>query len=187
MAKGKHVAPPAKRKSKKSLALIIALALVLTAAIGGTIAYLIDVTTEVVNVFEPTEVKCRVAEDFDGTVKSNVRVQNTGEIDAYIRATVVANWVNADGHVCAAHEAPVVNCDGTGWKLHDDGYYYYIGRVAPEGFTSNLIERCTLETSEVDNCTMQVEIIASAIQADPDNAALEAWGYVPKGSTGSGS
>jgi len=185
MCKGKHVAPSKRRKSSKTLVLVIALALVLGLAIGGTIAYLIDKTNQVVNVFEPTDVSCRVQENLDGDLKTNVCVENTGSIDAYIRVVMVANYVNEDGYVCADHAAPALpTVTGEYWTKGADGYYYYSGRVAPDAVTTDLFDSFKLKAD--DGCSVQLEIMASAIQADPIDAVKSAWGYDPTASTGSG-
>ena len=46
-----------KNLKRKSIVLLIAVAALLTLAIGGTVAYLIDVTPNVVNTFEPGKVE----------------------------------------------------------------------------------------------------------------------------------
>jgi len=184
MCKGKHVAPSKRRKSSKTLVLVIALALVLGLAIGGTIAYLIDKTNQVVNVFEPTDVSCRVQENLDGDLKTNVCVENTGSIDAYIRVVMVANYVNEDGYVCADHAAPALpTVTGEYWTKGADGYYYYSDPVEAGGYTELLIQEIAPVSTVAkadQTCFLSVEIIASAIQADgfagDTPAVVDAWG-----------
>ena len=77
--------------------LIFSLLLVATMAIGGSMAFLTTKTPEVVNTFTPAHVEPDVKEDFNGTVKSSITVQNTGDIDAYIRVKLVTYRVNNDG------------------------------------------------------------------------------------------
>ena len=129
-------------KIKKQKLLILSLALVLLIGAGSTIAYLISVPPGVENKFQPTVVSCTVLEDFDKQTKSNVRVQNTGDIDAYIRAEIVVNWKNDAGEVYGAE--PKAGADynidipeNTGW-FEKGGFYYYENVVDPKG-TRDLI------------------------------------------------
>ena len=164
---------------------IIAVLLILLAVftVSGTLAYLIVTTDSVTNTFVPGSVTCAVEETFDGTTKSDVKVKNTGNVDAYIRAAVVVNWVDADGNVCAqAHTAPTISYNDTDWTKGADGYWYYKEAVAPGALTNNLINTAT-STAQADGCKLQIEIIASAIQAEGTGAtgAADAWGKVPAG------
>ena len=77
----------------------LALALVLTLSVGGTIAYLITNTSAITNTFTPSYVDCLVDESFNGNVKTNVSVKNNGDTEAYIRATVIVTWQDAAGNV----------------------------------------------------------------------------------------
>jgi hypothetical protein len=91
-------------------------------------------------------------------------VQNTGDTTAYIRAAVVVNWVNDAGHVYAKAPTYTVTPENTNWVLGSDGYYYYIksvkaGAVIPEKLT------VTVSSATPDGHTLQVEVVASAIQA----------------------
>ena len=87
-------------KNKKQKMLVLSLAVVLLVGVGTTIAYLISTPDAVKNVFIPSSVSCAVDEDFaNNQVKSNVRVKNTGDIDAYIRAEVVVTWKNENGEI----------------------------------------------------------------------------------------
>ena len=81
----------------KRILLLVALVMILTAAIGGTIAYIVTSTSAVENTFTPAEVKTEINETFDGTVKSDVSVANTGEVAAYIRAAIVVSWKTTTG------------------------------------------------------------------------------------------
>ena len=172
-----------KRSALRRRELLTALAVMLTLVlvIGGTVAFLIDVTDPVHNVFEPTKVTCYVDETINGNQKPAIRIQNTGVIDAYIRVIVSANYVNADGKICAAHDAPVLPATlGSGWSKESNGIYYYNAIVAPGGYTAPLFaEPVTLGTdADVDDCVVKMEIAASAIQAAggaKDDAQKYGW------------
>lgn len=177
----------AKRKSRRPgnprLAAILAV-LVLTAGIaaGGTVAYLIDKTDSVENRFTPSAAAVEIEENFDGTVKKNVTAKNTGDIPAYIRILLVTYRVNEAGdRIGGAAAIPPFN-PGTGW-LEKDGYYYYSKPVAP-GKTPEapLIGEDGIlltEYEDADGGRQVVEVIAQAIQAEPEEAVMDAWGFVP--------
>ena len=80
--------------SRKVIVLAIAAVLLLSATVTGTLMYLVDKTGAVTNTFEPANVTCSVTEDFNGTVKKNVNVTNTSNIDAYVRVKLVTYRVN---------------------------------------------------------------------------------------------
>ena len=162
----------------------LALALVLTLSVGGTVAYLITKTDAVKNTFTPGRVSCEVNESFNNNVKTNVSIQNTGNVKAYIRATVVVNWVTETGKVCANHTHTVeIVPKGSAWK-ENSGYYYYTKPVDPDDFTDKLISNEIKLSQADDGCKMQVTILAQAIQAegvDSSNkkAVVDAWGVDP--------
>lgn len=163
--------------AKKASALTIAIILILVMAIGGTVAFLVTHTDQIVNTFQPTDVTCEINEEFNdnNTVKTSAVVENTGKIPAYIRVAVVANTVDAEGNITGA--ADVSNkLAGSGWTKVGD-YYYYNGVVKPNETTGNLL------AEGIDLNDIQVTILASAIQAEPTNAVAEAWDVQFDGST----
>ena len=169
-----------KRKNEKLILLLSALVLILTLAVGTTLAYLYAQTDPLVNTFEPIKVSCEVEEKFDGKIKKDVKIENTGDTAAYIRAAVVVTWVSSDGSVAA--EAPVAGTDyqmtyaeNTGWIEGSDGFRYYQKPVDPDAFTGILIQNCT-QMQEKEGYTLSVEIVVSAIQSLPTEAVTRAWG-----------
>ena len=158
----KHTKPSPRRHRK--VLLVAAMTLLLTLVIGGTVAYLLDVTGPVENVFMPSDVTCYVYEEISGNQKTAIRIQNTGNIDAFIRVVVSANYVDAAGNICAAHNAPALPAPGSGWTL-SNGIYHYSEEVAPGGYTAPLFDGAVTLGTAADGCTVKMEIAASAIQA----------------------
>ena len=165
-------------KNKKQKMLVLSLAVVLLVGVGTTIAYLISTPDAVKNVFIPSSVSCAVDEDFaNNQVKSNVRVKNTGDIDAYIRAEVVVTWKNENGEIYGA--TPVLGRDysmdlgesektleESGWT-EKDGFYYCKNKVAKDSFTGILISECKQQQpAPAEGYYLSVEILTSAIQAE---------------------
>ena len=167
--------------SKKTIALLVALLLLLTVGVGTTVAFLVDQTTEVVNTFTPGTVSGKIEEGWTGSEKTNVKIGNTSlDVAAYIRAMIVVTWKDANGNVYA--QTPELGVDyemtlaNDGWfKCSSDGYYYYSTAVVPLGETGVLISSCTEENSAPEGYKLSVEILASAIQAEPTDAVEEAW------------
>lgn len=181
MDKGTHFQ---KREHRLTPWAAVALALMLVLSVGGTVAYLSTATGSVINTFTPTPVECSIVEPNwqNGKItKNGVFIQNTGKADAHIRATIVVTWQDAAGNVYG--QVPVkgegkdyvLEINDTGWEKGSDGYWYCIAAGSPDTQTAVLIDSCTALTS-LDGYTLNVEILAQAIQAEPDAAAIAAWG-----------
>lgn len=153
--------------NKRTVALLVSLVLLLSVAVGVTVAYIADRTPEVENTFQPSYVACEVVKE-----GSNVyTVKNTGDTDAYIRVAVVANWKNGN-NVYA--QAPQFNVDlGDNWVLGKDGYYYYTKSVAVGAQIPETLTIDSNSTAPSDEYKLVVEVYASAIQAT--SAAVNQW------------
>lgn len=171
---------------KKRISVILAAILLVTAAVGTTVAFLVDKTPSVENAFYPTVVTCQVLESFDAgaNVKQNVSVQNTGDVFAYIRTAVVVTWVSkTSGSTYGG--APLAGTDYTvtmgpdGWVRGTDGFYYCTAPVAAGDKTPTLLETVApVEGRAPEGYVLSVQIVASAIQAEPAQAVLAAWSGV---------
>lgn len=170
------------RRNKKAWLLLIAVAAMLLAVVGGTVAYLVTRTKSKVNTFTPSKVACSVVETFKNNVKSNVQVKNTGDTAAYLRAAVLVTWQDASGNVLGT--APVAGQDysitmpaSAKWAQDDgDGFWYYSEAVAPGASTEALIGECKpLKAAPQAGYTLHVEIVASAIQSTLGTNAQAAW------------
>lgn len=172
---------------KRSGILLAAVIVLLAGAVGGTWAFLVAQSEPVQNNFTYAHVSCRIDEKFENGVKSDVKIQNTGDIPAYIRARIVVTWKDASGNVSAA--VPVKDTDytitfnGEKWTLQGD-YWYCKTAVNPNGFTPELITECKKTGAAPDGYNLSVEILADAIQSEPASAVTEAWGYTPTAASG---
>ena len=181
---GKHGKPQAQsvsarpRRRGRATAMLLATVMLFALAVGGTIAWLIDKDSPLVNTFDPSKVTCEVQEKFDGKVKSDVNVKNTGDIDAFIRVKLVTYRTNADGkHIGGTAEIPDFT-PGEGWVQYGD-YYYYTKPVAPNAKpATNLISSITLTDSytDADGGMQAIDVMAEAIQSVPADAVRQAWG-----------
>lgn len=179
MYQGRHSAsgspradrPAASRRaggSKKPLTLFVALVLLLTLAVGGSLAWLVS-NDDVTNTMVPGQVPIKIDEEISGTTKTKITIQNTGNIDAYIRVAVVANKVDKDGNITIG-TAPTLNL-GENWQPLD-GYYYYKGTVAPGASTDSL--------GSISFVDAEVNILAESIQVlggvnSDGSASVDAW------------
>lgn len=166
-------------KTRKSKVLLLSILFLFSMAIGGTIAYLLTSTQPVQNTFTPSHVTCSVTEDFNGTTKSNVNVQNTGDTDAYIRVKLVTYRVNDQGqHIGGTAEIPNFTL-GSGWVKFGD-YYYYTKPVKPTEFPATpLIDESGISLttySDADGGKQAIDVMAEAIQSKPADAVGASWG-----------
>lgn len=157
-------------RTAKSSALIIALALILVLAVGGTVAYIFTQTDPVINTFTPTEAKITVDEETNSNQKTSITVVNNSTgVPVYIRVALVANMIDGAGNVTGAASVPTFTL-GDNW-IQIGEYYYYTEPVPVGGFTDNLLGT---EMTLANN--MQVVVLADAIQAEPTTAVTQAWG-----------
>ena len=176
-------------KKKGKITLLALLALAICLAVGGTLAFLFDVTDVLTNVFEPGVVTTEVTETLDGAVKKDVKIKNTGNIEAYLRASIVVNWKDADGKVYGKYK-PVegvnyeMDLEETGWIKDSDGFYYWTEPVlsddedAQNCSTGVLINSCEMIERPADlpaEYFLSVEILGSGIQSRPEAAVMGAW------------
>ena len=136
-------------KSPKALALMVSLLLLLCVTVSGTAAFLMDNAGSIENIFRPSSVTTSVTETLTNGVKSNVKITNTGDTDAYIRAAVVATWRDAEGNLYG--KAPVARLDyditfntvsqgkANAWIQSSEGFYYWTSSVKPNLSTDVLI------------------------------------------------
>lgn len=189
MSRGKY--QRAGGSGKKKIMLVISILLLLTAAVGVTLAILSARSEPVSNDFAYKPVTCEVEEpgwEDGNTIKSNVKIKNTSDIQVYIRAAYVVTWLveedtNGDGIIDSTSVLAKKPAEGTdytislnenGW-VSIDGLYYCNSPIEPGDSTPVLIN--SLEVlAETEGYRLQVEVIAEAVQATPEDAMEEAWG-----------
>lgn len=176
-----------RRRNNRSGVLLLSLLMLITTVIGGTLAYLVSQTQPLTNTFEPSVVDCEVTERFDGAVKKDVNVRNTGDTDAYLRVRLVAYRVNEQGqHIGGEAQIPAFAL-GDGW-VKNGNFYYYTKPVAPNSLpASSLTEEVALNGlyEDADGGKQVIEVMAEAIQAkgvaaDGTKAVVKAWGIDPE-------
>lgn len=164
-------------RMNRTAVLLIAIILLISTAVGSTVAFLATKTEPVENSFEYANVSCKVTQNCD-TDGSIVQVKNTGTISAYIRAAVVANWMDVDGNIAASVPEGYsydLTCSSGSWVQGKDGFFYYLLPVAPGALTEGSLLTCTVTCPETPEYTLSVEVLAEAIQSTPASAVNEAW------------
>lgn len=185
-----------KNLNKKAVVLVASAVLLVAVAVGGTFAWLTSKPDMLNNSFTVGTVSVEVDEELDGNTKKNVTIKNTGSSDAYIRATVVYNWVNVNGDMLYG-EPPYENIDytvsynTTDWVKGSDGYWYYKYKVAKDESTKNLINTLTPTADKgphgdynTDSSSwasalqfyLGVNIVGAGIQANPASTVESEWG-----------
>lgn len=171
-----------RRKQERRVSALALVCIICCLVSGLTLAYLVTSTDDLVNVFGTPSFDTGISEDFKDNVKKDVKIQNTGDVDAYVRATVVVTWVNDDAQVYST--APVENTDyqiewktkDTPWVKGSDGYWYYTTPLAPGGDTEILFTDCKpVEGKTPEGYYLSVEILSQSIQAEPKEAVEGVW------------
>lgn len=143
---------------KKKLTVLVALLLLVTVSVGGTLAWLATQTAPVTNTFTPSHVTTAVDEQIKGSTKESVSIKNTGDTNAYLRATYVLNYVDADGNILPGTPDVTLTENTENWDKGSDGYYYSKNSVAPDASLE-------LFTNVTAGAGVQMTIIAEGIQS----------------------
>lgn len=159
--------------AKKLSAAAIAIILVVVMTIGGTVAFLMDSTESVINKFTPASSGITIEEEVKENCKTEIAVKNTGDIGAYIRVSLVANYYDENGNITGGAAVPNFTLNSEKWFLGDDGYYYYKQPVAAGNVTDNLLAS---ESKMQLKDNMQVTVLAQSIQASPTSVVHDKWG-----------
>ena len=170
---------------------IIGIAIVLCLGVGAqmTISYLTS-DSSLENTFTIASVKPDVNETFNNNIKTDVSIENTGDIPVYIRAKIMIYYQDADGKILG--DIPEEDLDysieyptdlNTYWIQADDGFYYYRDKVNSQSQTTYLIKNCESKENN-SNKHLVVDIITEAIQANPQDAVGDAWEAVKVTSEG---
>ena len=176
--------------------LIAGAALSIAAAVGLTLAFMFK-KAEKTNRFIPAEVSCAVREKTDGSEvtgiaavgseKSDIRVENTGNVREFLRLKMVSYYVDANGDIVGtvSSQYPTLSLKN-GWIAGADHTYYFPYSVEPGEATAILCEPFILGQTQLENGTMVyqvMEIIAEAVQAEPISAVQETWGVTVTNNT----
>ena len=173
---------------KKTLALVLALTLLVAGVVGGTLAWLTDQTAEVKNTFTVGDINIgltetttdykmvpgnTIAKDPTVTVKANseacwlfVKVTESANLDEFITYAIATGWTELEAGVYY-REVPASAADQTFSVLAGDAVT-----------VKSDVTRAMLETAKTDAPTLTFK--AYAIQKDHFATADAAWAEVSK-------
>lgn len=174
MKKGKYQKTSSWRKTGgRKFTLLMCVALVLVATVGGTLAFLITNSMTVDNQFVPGVVECTANSDGTITINANTNVP------VYIRASYAVNYYDDDGNIVFQGNVPEAVVSPMWVCPNNDGIWYYKGIIYP----SSEDQAVTFINTWTEGSVL--EVAAEAIQAEGttdvgDEAAIEnAWDYAP--------
>ena len=171
---------------KKTLALVLALTLLVAGVVGGTLAWLTDQTAEVKNTFTVGDINIgltetttdykmvpgnTIAKDPTVTVKANseacwlfVQVTKSENLDTFITYAIAEGWTELQDGVYY-REVPASAADQTFSVLADNAVT-----------VNNTVTKTMLETAKTDAPTLTFQ--AYAVQEDNVASASDAWAKV---------
>lgn len=180
---------------KKTIAVVLALVLVICCAVGGVLAWLTDTTDSIENIFTVGNVKIALAEGEDlnlkmvpgqkitkdpvATVEANsedcwlfVKVEKSDNFDDFMTYTMAEGWNQGDGT-----------------NVPDNVFYRVVGTAATDT-TFNVIKDDTVNVKGTvtqsmmdkltDNTLPTLTFTAYAVQAEGFDSAADAWTEVSK-------
>ena len=166
------------KKNKKYLNILLIILFILCLS-TGVYAYMFKQTPTLENDFTPASVSCEV----DEFTSSSIVIENTGNIDAYIRVKLLSYWVDEEDKIVAKESVmPVIDYDAIKWIKGKDDTYYYTTPLQKGSRTTNLINTpITLSTG--GDYKQVIEVFAEAIQSTPTDAVTFSWKVELSGST----
>lgn len=165
-----------KKMQTKSILLLALVIVVLTAVVGGTVAYLATRTLSVTNTFEPANVEVVVTDKVSGNTKSDVVIENKSNIPVYLRVAVVANWCDKDGNVVAQWNAyGDLGVNASDWEREGNVFYYK--HVVSAGASVTLFNEYKAPAAPEGAEHLEMDIIAQVIQSAgiPGETYKTAW------------
>lgn len=165
-------------KKRRSAALLFSVVLLACLTVGGTAAFLIS-RGQAVNSFTPGTVGAQVTEAFDGSIKKNVNVTNTGNAEAYLRVKLISYRVNAAGERIGGTAVVPEFVPGDRWVEYSGCWYYTLPVAAGQSPADLLIGEpgiALTEYTDADGGRQVIEVLAEAIQSSPARAVGESWG-----------
>ncbi|MBO5914125.1 MAG: hypothetical protein J6Q72_02155 [Clostridia bacterium] len=162
-------------KRRISRVLLIASFAVILILCGTVLAYMFRQTEPIDNEFTPAHVSCKVVEEFDGVQKTSIKIQNTGNIESYLRVRLVSYWVDADGNIAPKPSKMPEIALASGWIKGENNTYYYQQPVAPNTLTETLLSAPIILEKDENGYMQVLDVFAEAIQSKPHSAVTDSW------------
>ena len=172
---------------RKEFVLLCSIAILLIGMVGGSLAYLFMGTDPVTNTFTAPEIGVTIPEHFDKDVKKDVKVTNSCDFEVYARATYVVYWLDENDNVVPIKPDKVFDYTisiGDDWE--QEGDYWYYNKLLGAGGTStdtstDFIVHCqeVEKSGNAQKYKLVVDVIGEVVQAEPEAAVTDLWGFVP--------
>lgn len=143
-----------------------------------------SVTGKIVEVYEQGQTVYPAA-----TVNKDVKVQNTGDIDVFVRVNIRKLWGeghDSDGDLIAdlslSTDNIIIQYDSENWYYNDDdGYYYYLNALKPAETTPSLFKSFYIDGSatggEYNN--KQADLIVTMEMVQAAGNGMSYWSMTP--------
>ena len=192
--------------NKKKLSALLLAGILTAGVVGGTFAWFTSKDTvtnqfATTGTNEPgnPDAGIKIEEEFEkpenvlpGTeTNKDVRVKSTAKYDQFIRVKFEKKFIKTNGDgtktdVTDKLDTSLIELNFTNylkdtkaegtWFEGEDGYYYYIGKVAGGSYTNMLLDSVTLSSNagnEYKNLEFDVTVVADSIQSS--NEAYKDW------------
>lgn len=167
---------------------VLAIAALIFGTVAGTMAWLNASADTLINTFENAQVSVEIDETLTKSEKTDVKIKNTSDVEAYIRVAVIPVWRDGENGTGLAaikdenYTLTLADDFADNW-LEIDGYYYCKKQIPAGELTPQLIKICapiapTSTESPYNGKTFELQVIASAIQGRPVEAVEESWKVV---------
>lgn len=171
---------------KKTLALVLALTLLVAGVVGGTLAWLTDQTTEVKNTFTVGDINIGLTE-----TNRDYKMVPGNKLDkdptVIVKAESEACWLFVKVTKSENLDTFITYAIAEGWTELQDGVYYreVPASAADQTFSvlagntvtvNNTVTKTMLETAKTDAPTLTFQ--AYAVQKDNVASASDAWAKV---------
>ncbi|WP_314060196.1 hypothetical protein [uncultured Vagococcus sp.] len=173
-----------KKQSKSRVLLVVILIVAGLMLVNKTQAWLLAKTEERANQFTVGKVAHEIEEEFDQTQKTNVKVTNTGNTDAFIRVKLVPQWLDETATkslgLATANTYEIV-FNEVDW-IESGGFWYCRQSVAAGAQTPILVKSTKPKAQlaeEYKGKVFTLEVVAQSVQSSPIEAVTELWGFDP--------
>lgn len=172
------------KQSKLRVLLIAALVLGGLLLVNKTQAWLLAKTDERANQFTVGKVTHEIEEEFDKTLKTNVKVTNTGNTTAFVRVKIVPQWLDKTGTNSiglVAQGTYDIEFNEVDW-FEASGFWYYRQPVVSGAKTAVLVKSAKPKgqlADEYKGKVFNLEVVTQSVQSSPIDAVTELWGFDP--------
>lgn len=185
--------------SKKRLKVFVLAALVIGLTIPVVFAYMFKQDSTENNTFITADIFTTnpvieevVNQNIDGknvTVKKSIKIQNTGNIESYIRVKLITYWEDSKGNIVgkASEDLDFATTDDWIYDAKNDVYYYKYPINPGETTHEFLKSGSTIQLEHLEETVIYqsvtityeynqvVEIHVEGIQANPSNVVSDIW------------